>query len=456
MTGQPRPPSIERLLRAARPGVGERDPNALLAAAREIAERERTRLAEGAPPAPFDQLAAELTMHLDDLADPCGAGPTPVINATGVLIHTNLGRVAWPRAAIKAAERAAAGTSMLELDPATGRRGPRFRTAEEHLVALTRAEDALVVNNNAAALALAVGLAGRRGVAVSRGELIEIGGGVRIPEVVRRAGARLVEIGTTNKTRLADFEEVLAEGRAALVLRVHPSNFMQEGFVETPDPTALAELAHRHQAVVVDDLGSGALIDTARFGLAHEPMPAERLAAGADLVTFSGDKLLGGPQAGLIAGRRDLVARLRKDPLARAVRPDKVTLAAVAATLGLYRSGVALREIPLWRAIAATEREVRERATRIVRDLGSEDLGTVDTRATVGGGSLPGQTLPSAAVAIRTRSAAQTLARLRLGDPSVVARIEAGAVLVDLRSVPPDEDGPLLEALRRVVSPGAG
>ena len=198
----------------------------------------------------------------------------------------------------------------------------------------------------------------------SRGELVEIGGGVRIPEIVRRAGAKLVEVGTTNRTRVADFEAALEDGRARLVLRVHPSNFSQAGFVEAPDAPALAAAAHRLGAIVVDDLGSGALLDTAAFGLAHEPMPGERLADGADLVTFSGDKLVGGPQAGFIVGRADLVARLRKDPLARAMRPDKVVLAAVAATLALYRAGVATREIPVWRQISASGRRPATRRAR--------------------------------------------------------------------------------------------
>ena len=285
-----------------------------------------------------------------------------MINATGVIVHTNLGRAPWPDAAIRAARAAAEGTLFLELDRETGRRGRRYREAEAHLVALTGAEDALIVVNNAAAVALAVGLAGRGGVAVSRGELVEIGGGVRIPEIVRRAGAKLVEVGTTNRTRVSDFEEALADGRARLVLRVHQSNFSQAGFVEAPDAPALAAAAHRRGALVVDDLGSGALLDTAAFGLAHEPMPGERLADGADLVTFSGDKLVGGPQAGFIVGRADLVARLRKDPLARAMRPDKVLLAAIAATLALYRAGVATREIPVWRQIAAPVERLAARA----------------------------------------------------------------------------------------------
>ena len=237
-------------------------------------------------------------------------------------------------------------------------------------------------------------------MAVSRGELVEIGGGVRIPEIIRRSGARLVEVGTTNRTRVDDFEEVLASGRARLVLRVHPSNFVIAGFTEAPDPASLAELAHRHGAIVVDDLGSGALLPTERYGLAHEPMPAERLAAGADLVTFSGDKLLGGPQAGLIVGRADLIARLRRDPLARATRPDKTTMAALGATLGLYRAGLAQAEIPVWRMIAADPASLQARASAIVQRLPVSARARVaiePMESTVGGGSLPGRPSPRSA-----------------------------------------------------------
>jgi L-seryl-tRNA(Ser) seleniumtransferase len=339
---------------------------------------------------------------------------------------------------------------MLELDRDSGRRGRRFGAAETALAELTGAEDALVTNNNAAAVALAVGLAGRGGVAVSRGELVEIGGGVRIPEIVRRAGARLVEVGTTNRTRAADFEAPLAEGRARLVLRVHPSNFVQSGFTEAPEPRELAELAHRHGAIVVDDLGSGALLDTARFGLAHEPMPHERLADGADLVTFSGDKLVGGPQAGLVAGRADLVERLRRDPLARAMRPDKVTLAAVAATLGLYRAGRAEHEVPVWRMIATSEATLRERAERVATTVGAP-AAVVPLRSTVGGGSLPGETLPSWGVALGGRSAARLLAELRRGTPCVVGRIEDGRVVLDLRTILDDRLDELAGAVRGAV-----
>jgi L-seryl-tRNA(Ser) seleniumtransferase len=456
-TNGPRPPSVERLLAAARPSLGEgRDPAAVADAAREIVAEERAALVAGEAPRPLDALAATLVARLRAWSEPRGAGLVPVINATGVLLHTNLGRAAWPRAAIEAASLAAASTSLLELDRATGRRGARFRAAEAHLLALTGAADALVTNNNAAALALAVGLAGRRGVAVSRGELVEIGGGVRIPEIVRRAGARLVEVGTTNRTRVADYAEPLADGRAAVILRVHPSNFRQEGFTEAPDPAEVADVAHRHGAIVIDDLGSGALLDTAPYGLAHEPTPRERLAAGADLVTFSGDKLLGGPQAGPVVGRADLIARLRRDPLARAVRPDKVTLAALAATLGLYRAGLAQREIPVWRAIAATVPDLRARAVAVQAALGDARVELRETVATVGGGSLPGETLPSIALAVPGRGAQALLDRLRQGEPAVVGRVEEGAVLLDLRSVHPDQDGDLARALGAALGVGRG
>jgi len=451
---RPRPPSVERLLAAVRPRLGEREHEALLAAARDTAADERARLEAGQPARSIDALATAVVARLD--AHVRGAVPARVINATGVIVHTNLGRAPWPDAAIRAAEAATREPLFLELDRATGRRGPRHRTAEEHLAALTGAEDAFVTNNCAAALVLAVGLAGRRGVVVGRGELVEIGGGVRIPEIVRRAGARLVEVGTTNRTRVEDYAAPLREGRAAMVLRVHPSNFTIAGFTETPDPAGLASLAHALGALVVDDLGSGALLDTAAFGLAHEPTPAERLAAGADLVLFSGDKLVGGPQAGLIVGRGDLVARLRKDPLARAMRPDKATLAGVAATLGLYRAGLATTEIPIWRMVATPVDELRARAEALAPRV--PGAVPVPLTATMGGGSLPGETLPSFGLALAARSANRLLAALRGADPAVVGRIEDGRVVLDLRTVDPTADDDLARtlasALRSVGSAG--
>jgi L-seryl-tRNA(Ser) seleniumtransferase len=441
-----RPPSVDAVIAAVRREVdGRLEHEALADAARAVVTVERDRLAAGAEPATVERLASEA---VDRLA---GLGEVPfetVINATGVIVHTNLGRAPWPRAAVEAAAAAARDYLLLELDRDTGRRGARFRRAEEHLVALTGAEDALVTNNNAAAVALAVGLASRgRGVAVSRGELVEIGGGVRIPEIVRRAGAKLVEVGTTNRTRVADFAEVLEDGRARMVLRVHSSNFRQEGFTEAPDSRALATLAHEHGAIVVDDLGSGALLPTERYGLAHEPLPSERLAAGADVVTFSGDKLVGGPQAGLVVGRADLVARIRRDPLARAMRPDKATLAAVAATLGLYRAGRAEAEIPVWRMIAASTEALRTRAEAVASEVGG-GADVVATEATVGGGSLPGEVLASYGVALGGRRAEGQVVALRRGRPSVVGRIESGRVVLDLRTVEPERDADLVAAVR--------
>jgi L-seryl-tRNA(Ser) seleniumtransferase len=452
MSAPPRPPSVERLLAAVRPRAGEREHDALVVAAREIVADERARLVAGEQPRSLGALADEIVARLDGHVQ--SGLPARVINATGVIIHTNLGRAPWPEAAIRAAAAATREPLFLELDRATGRRGRRHREAEEHLVALTSAEDALITNNCAAALVLAVGLAGRKGVVVGRGELVEIGGGVRIPEIVRRAGARLVEVGTTNRTRVEDYDVPLREGRAAMVLRVHPSNFTVSGFTESPDPAELAALAHAHGALVLDDLGSGALLDTAAFGLAHEPTPTERLAAGADLVVFSGDKLVGGPQAGLIVGRADLVGRLRKDPLARAVRPDKATLVGVAATLGLYRAGLATTEIPVWRMIATPLAALRARADALAARV--PGAAAVALAATIGGGSLPGETLPSFGLAVAARSAERLLAALRGGDPAVLGRIEDGRLLLDLRTVDPRVDDELAVALGRALGVAAG
>ena len=267
-----------------------------------------------------------------------------------------------------------------------------------------------------------------------------------------RASARLIEVGTTNRTRVADFETPLSDGRARVVLRVHPSNFTMAGFTEAPDLESLAVVAHGHGAIVVDDLGSGALVATEAFGLTHEPMPSERLARGADMVTFSGDKLVGGPQAGLIVGRADLIARIRRDPLARAMRPDKATLAGVAATLGLYRAGRAVDEIPVWSMIAMPSAVIRERAGEMAAALGGSPVAeVVAVDSTIGGGSLPGETLPSFGVALRARSAATALTALRRGSPPVVGRIGEGRVILDLRTVAPDDDERLVSAIKRAL-----
>lgn len=459
---RPRPPSVDAVLKELRQRSHELILDAELSGsladvARTTIQDERGHLAAGQPPRSVEALADATEWLLESYVDADAAVPEHVINATGVILHTNLGRARWPDLAVETVQLAA-GWGMLEIDPGTGRRGRRFHLAEDHLVALTGAEAAMVLNNNAAAVAIAVGLAGVGGVAVSRGELVEIGGGVRIPDIVERVGARLIEVGTTNRTRTADFEPVLRSGKASMVLRVHPSNFTMAGFVEEPDAAGLATLAHEHGAIVVDDLGSGALLDTAAFGLLHEPMPSERLALGADIVTFSGDKLVGGPQAGLLVGRADLVERLRRDPLARAMRPDKVILSAVAATLGLYRAGAAPTEIPVWRQIAAPKVALRERAEWIVRMCAAffspgASVEMVELESPVGGGSLPGQTIPSWGVTVPFRSPTEASGALRTGQPPILARVVDDAVVFDLRTVSQGQDG---EIVRRIGEVTAG
>ncbi len=379
----------------------------------------------------------------------------PVINATGVIIHTNLGRAPLSAAAIAAMERVSRGYSTLEFDLATGERGSRHSHLERLLQAVTGAEAGIAVNNNAAAVLLALtALAPGREVIIARGQLVEIGGGFRIPDVLRQSGARLVEVGTTNRTYLSDYEAALTP-ETALILRVHASNFRIVGFTHSPSLADLAALAHRHGLPLLDDLGSGALLDTAAYGLAHEPMVQESLQAGADLVCFSGDKLLGGPQAGIIVGRRDLIERLKRHPLARAVRIDKVSLAGLEATLRHYQAGEAVQAIPVWRMIATPAEALRRRVEAWAAHLAAHGLRAtvVPTQATVGGGSLPGETLPSWALALTpTDGAAQALAaRLRQADPPVVGRIERDRLLLDARTVLPEEETLLLAAVRQAL-----
>jgi len=374
----------------------------------------------------------------------------PVINATGVIIHTNLGRAPLSQAAMEAMRAVAEGYSNLEYDLDVGQRGSRYTHAEELLCRLTGAEAALVVNNNAAAVMLVLrALAeGREGV-ISRGQLVEIGGGFRIPDVMRQSGARLVEVGTTNRTYAHDYEAVISE-ETAVLMRVHHSNFRMLGFTHQATLDELVELARRHGLLVVDDLGSGTLLDTTPFGLAHEPTVQESLAAGADLVSFSGDKLLGGPQAGIIVGRGELIGRLKRFPMTRALRVDKTTLAALQATLLHYLQGQATRCIPVWQMISATPDALGQRADRwaaALRESGV-DVGVVDGQSTVGGGSLPGETLPTRLLALRVPSPDDLASWLRASSPPVVGRIADDALLLDPRTVQSEQDEVLLEVVR--------
>jgi L-seryl-tRNA(Ser) seleniumtransferase len=314
-----------------------------------------------------------------------------------------------------------------------------------------------VVNNNASAVLLALAaLAAGREVIVSRGQLVEIGGGFRIPDVLRQSGARLVEVGTTNRTYAEDYARAITP-ETALLLRVHPSNFQVRGFVHSASPAELVALGRERGVPVVDDLGSGSLLDTAAYGLAHEPMVQESVAVGMGLVCFSGDKLLGGPQAGIIVGDAELVGRLKRHPLTRAVRPDKLTIAALAATLDHYLREEAPRMVPIWRMIAAPLDALAARAERVAAALATLGVAAAveDGASTVGGGSLPDETLPSRVVAVRVASEAALAERLRRGDPPVIARLERDRLLLDLRTVLPEEDDLLLAALRAALVPGA-
>jgi L-seryl-tRNA(Ser) seleniumtransferase len=399
------------------------------------------------------------------------------INATGVVIHTNLGRAPLSEEALEAM-RAAGGYLTLEYDLAAGERGDRYGHASQALARLTGAEAALVVNNNAAAVMLALAAlsgarpaprapadepaprpppapepAGPPEVVVSRGQLVEIGGGFRVPDVLRQSGCRLVEVGTTNRTYARDFEAAVSE-RTRMLLSVHRSNFRLSGFVCDPALEELAEIGRRRGLWVVDDLGSGSLLDTRPFGLEPEPTVQERVRAGADLVCFSGDKLLGGPQAGILVGRREAVERARRHPLLRALRVDKVTLAGLCATLAHYLRGEAVQKVPVWRAIAQDPGALGQRAGRWLEALGGAASGASvrEARSAVGGGSLPGATLPTRALALASPDPDRLARRLRLGDPPVVGRIEEGLLLLDPRTVLPGEDDLLVAAVRAALS----
>ncbi|MSQ23635.1 MAG: L-seryl-tRNA(Sec) selenium transferase [Chloroflexi bacterium] len=374
----------------------------------------------------------------------------PVINATGVILHTNLGRAPLSRAARQAMEAVAAGYSNLEYDLEAGERGSRHEHLTPLLQRLTGAEASLIVNNNASAVLLALAaLAEMREVIISRSQLVEIGGGFRIPDVLRQSGTHLVEVGTTNRTYIGDYASAITD-ETRLLLRVHASNFQITGFVHETSLLEMVELAGTRGLRVVDDLGSGSLLATERYGLAHEPMVQECIGDGADLVCFSGDKLLGGPQAGIIVGKAAAVATLRSHPLTRAFRPDKTTLATLHATLTHYERQEADREIPVWRMIAETVGALEVRAAAILRAAPFDWLTVLPTAATVGGGSLPGETLPSYGLAIAPppQTVQEIAARFRAGDPPIVARIADDRVVLDLRTVAPEEDASVIAALR--------
>ncbi len=390
----------------------------------------------------------ELFAHAVGLASKVATGLTSVINATGVVLHTNLGRAPLPEAAARAAARAARTYSDLEVDRETGKRGKRSTRAEALLIALTGAEDALVVNNCAAALLLSLAaLARRKEVLVSRGELIEIGGEFRIPDIMAASGAKLVEVGTTNRTRTSDYRGAITD-RTGAILKVHPSNYRVVGFTASPPAKDLAVLAAKRGIPFLFDVGSG-LLHHEQSMPPDEPSVADALADGADLVTCSADKLLGGPQAGIVVGRADLVAKMRAHPIARAVRVDKMQIAALEAVLAMHASGRA-DELPVRRMLLESLDDLSKRAHRLAESLDGDLEGAHvrKTQSVVGGGSMPGTTMPSWGVAVKTADPAAFAARLRAGSPSVFCRVEPDAALFDVRTVFTDQLPDLTRAIQ--------
>jgi L-seryl-tRNA(Ser) seleniumtransferase len=445
---------VDALVRevAARPEARGVPRARLTALVREVLAGERRRVAAGqeepaSPETLADRVAAELGQQgLFSLR--------PVINATGVVLHTNLGRAPLSPLALERLSRVGGEYSNLELDLRSKERGSRYAHVEGLLCRLTGAEDALVVNNNAAAVLLALAtLAEGREVVVSRGELIEIGGEFRIPDIMARSGAILREVGTTNRTHLRDYADAIGPS-TALLLKVHTSNYRVVGFTAAVSARELVELGRRHGLPVMEDLGSGCLVDLRPWGFPHEPTVQEAVAAGVDLVTFSGDKLLGGPQAGLIVGRREVVSRLKRHPWNRALRIDKLTLAALEATLYAYDAGRALETLPTLRMLTEPLVTVRRRAHQVLRRVPPSArarlaLEVVDARGQVGGGALPTVELPTAALAVgATAEAARALdLALRTGEPPVVGRLEEDRLLLDCRTVRPTQVRALARAL---------
>jgi L-seryl-tRNA(Ser) seleniumtransferase len=446
-------PSVDRIVSAAPVRELEEDyPHELLVSlARQQLESVRAAIAAGKALLPFEEIVAAVRDQALALGTP---GLRPIINASGVILHTNLGRAPLSRETVAAME-AGGGYCNLEFDIASGRRGTRNVHIGRLLTELTGAEAALVVNNNASAVLLALSaLCKRQEVIISRDQAVEIGGGFRIPDVMRQSGAKLVDIGTTNCTYIADYEQAITP-RTGSLMRIHSSNFKLVGFTHPVTLEEMVALGKRTSIPVFDDAGSGCFLDTTRFGLDPEPIVQQSVAAGASLVLFSGDKLLGGPQAGIAVGRRDLISRMDKHPLARAVRIDKVRLAGLVATLIHYLKGEALVKIPVWRMISASLEDIDQRAHRWAQPLGAA-ASIQAGESMVGGGSLPGTTLPTRLVAVggaKAKTAALALNQaLRRRKVPIIGRVNEDTLLLDPRSVLPEQDGEVLTALTEAAS----
>ncbi len=442
-------PSVDRVLSDKRiEELEESYPHGLLLnLVRQRLEQSRLAIAAGEPCPSTDEIVEFIRAEVRTLGNP---SLRPVINATGVILHTNLGRAPLSKETTAAMEAVASGYCNLEFELDSGTRGSRNTHIERLLCQLTGAEAALVVNNNASAVLLALtALARKKEVIVSRGQAVEIGGGFRIPDVMRQSGAKLIEVGTTNCTYIADYEQAIGPRTAAL-MRVHSSNFRLMGFTHLVTLDELVTLGDGYDLPVFDDLGSGCFLDTTRFGLDPEPMVPQSVAQGAGLVFFSGDKLMGGPQAGIIVGKNKFIDKLKKHPLARAVRIDKIRLAGLVATLTHYLKGEAVGKIPVWRMVSAPLEEIERRARAWAQAAG-ELARVVDGETMVGGGSLPGGTLPTKLLTIggKGKNTVQVVSqRLRLQQIPIIGRISGKVLLLDPRSVLPEEDETVAQALR--------
>jgi L-seryl-tRNA(Ser) seleniumtransferase len=441
-------PSVDKVLADERLAGANYPHDRLVEIIRERLERERLSIAAGHPCAPLNDIVASILTELEAMEKP---GLRRVINASGVILHTNLGRAPLSREALAAMDEVSRGYANLEFDLESGNRGSRHIHAEGLLCRLTGAGAALVVNNNAAAVLLGLtALAKRKEVIVSRGQAVEIGGGFRIPDVMRQSGAHLVEVGTTNRTYARDFEQAITPRTAAL-MRVHSSNFRLVGFTSEVSLEELVDIGKKNNLLVLDDLGSGCFLDTTIYGLAPEPMVQQSVRAGVTLTFFSGDKLVGGPQAGIIVGQKEYIDKLKRHPLARAVRIDKTRIAGLVATLLHYLKEEAISKIPVWRMIAAPLDEIERRAGLWAQALdGSAEVMPGETM--VGGGSLPGGSLPTRLVALTGGHTQAIAERLRWREVPIIGRIEKDRLLLDPRSVLPEEDNIVIEALQGLVT----
>lgn len=432
-------PSVDALARS--PDLSAYPEAVRVAAAREAVKSAREAIGKNRAGDPLEaavRIAGQMTQ----------SSLRPVINLSGVILHTGLGRARLAESAVRQVTEAARAHASVELDLETGARGDRQNHVRGHLHALTGAEDATVVNNNAAAVFLSLhALANRKGVLLSRGQMVEIGGSFRMPDIVRQSGCKLVEVGTTNRTRIEDYEAAITPQTAA-ILRCHPSNFKVVGFTEEPSAHELAELAHRRGLVLVEDVGSGCLADTTRWGLPKEPTLGDAIAAGADIVTASGDKLLGGPQAGIILGKASLIQKIKKHPLARALRIDKLTLAALEATLMLYSAGQE-GEIPTLRYLSRNLEELKEICERL-RQAYQGNSSVSEGITEVGGGSLPGAGVPTIRLGLKAKSPRAAAKALRCFNPPILTRIESDQVWLDPRTLEPSEIDAVETALREL------